>query len=152
MDLPLTALSVSVLLLCTTFTLIIDELVRVSTSSQTTTVPFTTLVAGLINNLDISGRLFGGEILEKVNEVLLTVIVCTGIDCSNELRGCSKVISSGGIKVINHSRPLPGTVHVNSSSSPLHTGATSGGLKITVSDVDNVTMMIINIPVKLILW
>ena len=104
---------------------LVDELVRDSPSSQTTKVPFMTLVAGLINSLDIRGPLFGGEILEKVNEVLLTVIVCTGMDCSNELRGCSKVISSGGIKVINHSRALPGTAHVSSSSSPLHTGATS---------------------------
>ena len=121
---------------------LVDELVRDSPSSQTTKVPFTTLVAGLINSLDVSGRLFGGEILEKMNEVLLTVIVCTGMDRSNELRGCSKVISSGGIKVITHSRALPSTEHVNSRSSPPHTGATSGGLKNTVSDVVNVTMMI----------
>jgi hypothetical protein len=73
--------------LCTTFT-VVDELVRVSLSAQTTTVPFTTLVAGRINNLDISGpSLLGGEILEKVNETLLAVIVCTGIICSTELRG-----------------------------------------------------------------
>jgi hypothetical protein len=112
--------------LCTTFT-VVDELVRVSPSSQITTVPSTTLVAGLINNLDIRGpSLLGGEILEKVNETLLTVIVCTGNICSTELRGCSKFIScNGGIKVIVHSRALPDMVHVNSSSSPLHAGATS---------------------------
>ena len=64
---------------------LVDELVRISSSSQTTTVPSTvTLVAGLINSLDI-GRLFGGETLEKVNEMLLTVTVCTGKDCSTEL-------------------------------------------------------------------
>ena len=130
---------------------LVDELVRVSPSSQTTMVPFTTLVAGLINSLDISGRLFGGETLEKVNEILLTVTVCTGKDCSTELRGCSIVISCG--KVITHTRALPGTVHVNSGSSPLHTGATSGELKITVSDVVNITMMIvIHVNIQFALW
>ena len=124
MDLPCTALSVSVLLLCTTFTLI-DELVCITASSQTTMVPFTTLVAGLISNLDIKGWVFPGEeTLEKVNEILLTVIVCTGMDCATELTGYSKVISSGGIKMMFHSRALPGRVHINSRSSPLHTGAT----------------------------
>ena len=61
------------LMICT----LVDELVRVSLSTQTTMVPFTTLVAGLINSLDIS--VFPrGEILETMNEIepLLTVCVC----------------------------------------------------------------------------
>ena len=76
MDLPCTALSSSGLLLRTTFTLV-DELARVSLSAQITKVPFTTLVVGVINNLDIS--VFPrGEILETMNEIepLLTVCVC----------------------------------------------------------------------------
>ena len=127
---------------------LVDELTCIIPSSQTTTVPFTTLVAGLINSLDISGPLFGGEILEKVNEILLTVTVCTGKDRSTELKGCSIVTSSSGIKVITHSRALPGTVHINSSSSPLHTGATSGGLKITVFAVVTIMTVIVHVNIQ----
>ena len=51
-------------------------------SSQIISVPFTTLVAGLICNLDICGWLFDGETLEKVNMTEpLIVTICSGIVC-----------------------------------------------------------------------
>ena len=53
--------------------MILDDDLLVSLFIQFTTVPFRAVVAGLINNTDISGKLFWLEVLANVNTIPLTL-------------------------------------------------------------------------------
>ena len=85
--------------------IIVEDELRVSLSTQLTTVPFIIpLSARLITSLDISGRLFGGEILVKINlMVALTVIVCDG-SIGDTLSKMDLNLSSSSSTLISHSR------------------------------------------------
>ena len=91
-----------------TLIIVEDELVCVSLSTQLTIVPFIiSLFARLITSLDISGRLFGGEILVKINlMVALTVVVCDG-SIRDTLSKTDLKRSSSSSTLISHSRTLP---------------------------------------------
>ena len=113
-----------------TFTVVEDEL-RVTVSWQITSVSFTpvSLFAGLVTSLVISGRVFVGETLEKVNKTEL-IISCTGAWLGPLLRSrlpyLTAVISPSRIPKMLHSTWLPVMLHVSSSWSPSHTGAIPG--------------------------
>ena len=97
-----------------TFTMVEDEL-RVILSWQITSVPFISLLAGLVTNLVISGE---GEILEKVNKTELT-IRSSGPSAVRLLRSrlpylTAVVLFSGTPKTV-HSTWLPVMLQVNSS-------------------------------------
>ena len=53
--------------------MVLDDDLLVSLFTQFTTVPFRAVFAGLINNIDISGKLFWLEVLAKVNTIPLTL-------------------------------------------------------------------------------
>ena len=106
--------------------IIVDEELRVTVSRQITSVPFVTLMfAGLITSLVISGRVFTGEILEKMNKTDLTVRFTgawLGLLLRNRLPYLTVVISPSGIPKTLHSTWFPVTLQINSSGSPLHAG------------------------------
>ena len=104
-----------------------------SMSVQLTSVPFKPSLTGLITSLDISGWLPATEILEKVNVIEFTSKSDTGVtDSEDKIREyLLAVLSLSGIRKKLHSSNDPGVVQVNSSMSPLHTGATPGGDIIT---------------------
>ena len=81
-------------------------------SKQLTTVPFRPLLTGLTTALDISGELFGPEILETVIVEEL-VIGGGGIPLlpTDVMGVCTWVIFSGRT-VISHLRNIPVVVHV----------------------------------------
>ena len=52
-----------------------DDIFDVILSTHVTTVPLRATLALLTSNLDIRGKLFGGEVLENVNTIELMTVV-----------------------------------------------------------------------------
>jgi hypothetical protein len=88
-----------------------------STSVQFTSVPFKLSFAGSITALDISGRLPGEEILEKVNVIEFTFKSdVAGKDAECKIRSyLLAIVSPSGTRKKLHSTKVPGVVHINSS-------------------------------------
>ena len=88
-----------------------------------TSVPFRWSLTGLISNLDMSGKLFGGEILEKVRLVeLITLWNLWSVGLSGDIAGVFTGVAAFSAircRVIFHSSrakfPAPVIVQFNSS-------------------------------------
>ena len=95
--------------------MVVDIVSDVSKSVQFTSVPFRPTVMGLITRIDISGELFGGESLEKVN---LVELITNGSGASvSVVRPLVYALATAlsGVRINAHSSKLPDVVHVNSS-------------------------------------
>ena len=97
--------------------MVIDIVSDFSKSVQFTSVSFRRTVMGLITRIDISGELFGGESLEKVN---LVDLITNGTGASESVvvvRPSVYALATAlsGVRINAHSNKLPDVVHVNSS-------------------------------------
>ena len=115
--------------------IVVDDNFGVNTSTQFITVPLRLVLTGLISSLDITG-LSSADVLDILNVVELTTnsgITTLGGPEETMMRENSvAVVSFPRITLNLHSSWLPGTVHINSSSSPLHTRAITAGDIVTV--------------------
>ena len=101
-----------------------DDASDVILSTQDTTVPLRATLALLISNLDIRGKLFGGEVLENVNVIELMIVVedrsLRVVDSSNRETSLV-VLAFSGVKLNLHSIISPGMLHVSSTCPSMQT-------------------------------
>ena len=102
-----------------------------SDATQLTWLPFRPSLMGLINTLDISGKLRSAEILAKVNmeEPITTGVESTPVVPTDEMVCKLVAAPRSGFVMSSHECDNPDVVlHVSSSWSPTwHTGATIEG-------------------------
>ena len=105
----------------------VEDVFDASTSVQFTSVPFKTSLAGVISNFDTTGRVPFAEILEKVIMIDFTSKSdVAGKEFESKIR--LYLLSPSETRMKLHSNNVPGTVHVNSSWSPLHTATSRGDI------------------------
>ena len=96
----------------------VDAVSDVSMSAQFTSIPFGSALTGLISSLDINGREFSAEILEKVKLEFASINGGTSAELDKAVKireYVIAVVSPVGIREKLHSRRVPVVVHINSS-------------------------------------
>ena len=98
---------------------VVDDDSAVSTSTQFITVPFRPLLTGLISNLDITGKLFSADVLERLNTVELT----TNCDIASLAEPVGMIVRVNSVLTVSfphitlnlHLRNCPVVVHIKSN-------------------------------------